>query len=299
MSQLSAEDLEFWKQYGYVVVRGAAAPENCRAAAQAVWEFLEMNSDDPETWYPDPPRRSTMVEIYQHQALWDNRQFPRVHEAFAQIWQNQRLWVSFDRASMNPPARDDFRFDGFLHWDIDLTEPVPLLVQGVLYLTDTADNQGAFTCIPGFHHKLETWLKTLPDGADPRQAVCESYAQEAVYVAGNTGDLIIWHSALPHGSSTNTSDKPRIAQYITMSPSREYDDELRQQRIVGWRERLTGLGQNQPEREHHQGKTANLTPLGRRLLGLNRWDSEEQNKTEFEQLSDLHRKLLSGGKLSD
>ena len=37
-------------------------------------------------------------------------------------------------------------------------------------------------------------------------------------VPGNAGDLIIWHSALPHSNSSNTTDQPRIAQYITMNP---------------------------------------------------------------------------------
>jgi ectoine hydroxylase-related dioxygenase (phytanoyl-CoA dioxygenase family) len=30
----------------------------------------------------------------------------------------------------------------------------------------------------------------------------------------NAGDLIIWHHALPHGSSPNTSTVPRVVQYI-------------------------------------------------------------------------------------
>ena len=36
-------------------------------------------------------------------------------------------------------------------------------------------------------------------------------------------------------------------------------------------ERLTGLGKNQKEKEHHQGKTAELTSLGKKLLGLEPW----------------------------
>ena len=37
-------------------------------------------------------------------------------------------------------------------------------------------------------------------------------------VPGRAGDLIIWHSALPHSNSANTSNRPRLAQYITMWP---------------------------------------------------------------------------------
>ena len=43
--------------------------------------------------------------MYQHQALWDNRQYPKVHQAFAEILRDEKLWVSLDRANMKPPAR--------------------------------------------------------------------------------------------------------------------------------------------------------------------------------------------------
>jgi hypothetical protein len=270
MPVLSAEDRAFWEEHGYVVVREAVPPENCRAAERAVWEFLEMDPDDRENWYPDPPRRGIMVEIYQHQALWDNRQYPRVHQAFAEIWGTEKLWVSFDRASMNPPERPGYQFPGpWLHWDMSLEMPVRLKVQGVLYLTDTPANQGAFTCIPGFHRKLEGWLASLPPDAEPRKIVRE--LPGAKPIGGKAGDLVIWHSALPHGSSPNSAERPRMAQYITMSPAREENEEVRSRRITGWQERLTGLGKEQKEKEHFQGRTAELTPLGRRLLGLDRW----------------------------
>jgi hypothetical protein len=34
---------------------------------------------------------------------------------------------------------------------------------------------------------------------------------------------------------------------------------------------LTGLGKNEEEKEHAEGKTAELTELGKKLLGLERW----------------------------
>ena len=102
-----------------------------------------MQPNDPGSWYPDPPRASIMTEMYQHQVLWDNRQYPRVHQAFAEIWGTEQLWVSIDRASMNPPELPDWKYPGKLHWDTKLEPPIDFWVQGVLYLTDTAANQGS------------------------------------------------------------------------------------------------------------------------------------------------------------
>jgi ectoine hydroxylase-related dioxygenase (phytanoyl-CoA dioxygenase family) len=40
-----------------------------------------------------------------------------------------------------------------------------------------------------------------------------------VPIAGRAGDLIIWHHALPHGSSPNRAKVPRVVQYLKMMPS--------------------------------------------------------------------------------
>ena len=220
-----------------------------------------------------------MTEMYQHQALWDNRQYPRVHQAFAEIWGTEQLWVSIDRASMNPPELPDWKHPGKLHWDTKLEPPIDFWVQGVLYLTDTAANQGAFTCVPGFHRQLEDWLKGLPPEADPREQDLESLGAQPI--PGAAGDLIIWHTALPHGSSSNTATQPRVAQYITMFPSQGYDEDVRTHRLKAWRDRLAGLvievtgvttWKLRNEKEHQTGQTAELSPLGRKLLGLDRWE---------------------------
>ena len=47
MPVFDAEALEFWEENGYAVVPEAVRLENCRSAAQAVWDFLEMDRDNP------------------------------------------------------------------------------------------------------------------------------------------------------------------------------------------------------------------------------------------------------------
>jgi ectoine hydroxylase-related dioxygenase (phytanoyl-CoA dioxygenase family) len=91
-------------------------------------------------------------------------------------------------------------------------------VQGILYLKDTPADQGAFSCIPGFHRSLEQWLKELPPTEDPRQAILRHTGMKPI--AGKAGDLVLWHQSLPHGSSPNQGAKPRVVQYITLRPTR-------------------------------------------------------------------------------
>ena len=161
MSVLSQRDRDFWHENGYVVVRDAVPKENLDAMVDAIWAFLDMDPRNPEDWYRYKPytrgnprsmiSASGMVEIYQHQALWDNRQYPKVHRAFSEIWGTEKLWVSLDRANMKPPSRadkPDWQNEGMIHWDTDTSVPnVPFGVQGVLYLTDTSADQGGFQCV--------------------------------------------------------------------------------------------------------------------------------------------------------
>jgi ectoine hydroxylase-related dioxygenase (phytanoyl-CoA dioxygenase family) len=125
--------------------------------------------------------------------------------------------VNVDQAGFNPPERPDWSFPGpHLHWDVSLAQPIPFGVQGILYLTDTAADQGAFTCVPGFHRIIEDWLNALPAGTDPRAQDLRSLGP--IPIAGRAGDLVIWHHALPHGASPNRSARPRVVQYLKLRP---------------------------------------------------------------------------------
>ena len=277
MSVLTPEDRCFFEENGYVVIPNAVPQENCDAVIDAIWEFLGIDRDNPDDWYRGPLPRSGMVEMYQHQALWDNRQYPRVHQAFADIWGTERLWVSFDRVNLKPPPRPDhpeYDSKGFIHWDLDTSKfPLRFGVQGVLYLADTSEDQGGFQCVPGMHLGIEEWAKTQPADRNPR--VPDLTGRTVKAIPGKAGDLLIWDSRLPHGNGHNRSDGIRFAQYISMRPAREDDEEYREYRIDCWRRRLPPRGDPFPgdprETEQRLGKTAELTPLGRKLLGLDRW----------------------------
>jgi len=214
---LSPGDLAFWEEQGYVVVHDAVSADSLAAAAQAVWDHVGVRPDEPDTWYRQR-NNGIMVQYFQHPAFTANRRSPRIHKAFAQLWGTADLWVSTDRVGFNVPERPGWRFPGpDLHWDTSLTQPMPFHVQGILYLTDTPPEQGAFTCVPGFHRRVGAWLASLPPGADPRRQ--DLHALGSQPIGGRAGDLIIWNDALPHGSRPNRGRAPRLVQYIRMYPT--------------------------------------------------------------------------------
>jgi phytanoyl-CoA dioxygenase PhyH len=211
---LSPADLAFWDEHGYVLLKGAVDVASCRAAVDAILSYAGMSLEEPDSWYHTSP----WIPLAHHSALSANRNSRRIHTAFAQIWSRGDLWINIDVCGVNPPLRPGYSFQGTpLHWDMTLAPPLRFGTQAILYLTDTAANQGAFSCVPGFHRRIEEWLKGMPAGADPRALAPREL--QATPIAGEAGDLIIWHHALPHGATPNRGTSPRVVQYLNMFPS--------------------------------------------------------------------------------
>ncbi len=219
VSGLTPEDLAFWDENGYVIFHDAVTAKDRGTAAEGIYEFLGVDPDNPGTWYKDKFGRTIWVPLLRHPAFVANRKSPRLVKAFAQLWGREDLWPTVDQGGFNPPERPGWAFPGpHIHWDMTLAPPHCFGVQGILYLTDTPADQGAFSCIPGFHRTLAEWLEGLPPSEDPRKAILRHPGFTPI--AGKAGDLVIWHQALPHGSSPNRSNRPRVAQYISLRPTR-------------------------------------------------------------------------------
>jgi hypothetical protein len=278
---LTEEEWRFWKHEGYIVVKNVVPREQVERLADFLWEFEEKDPGNPETWYA-PPRaemqmkeltNTGMVEVYNHQYLWDNRQHPKIHQAFADIWGTEKLWVTIDRANLNLPIRPGYEYKAFIHWDYD-PETKPQNVQGVLALADQTDeNMGGFQCIPELFRNYDVWKLTQPEDRDHFKPDTKGF--EPVKVKMNAGDLLIFNSLQPHGIRANRSDKVRLAQYISMMPAEEGNETLRQWRINSWKERNAPEGYAFPGDPRGWEKTkypvATLSPLGKKLLGLEKW----------------------------
>lgn len=215
---LSEEQLEFWQQHGYLVIPDVLTPQQCEDSRQAIWQFLDACPQQPESWYQSAElQEKIMLPLFRHPALDANRQLPLLRQIFEQLWQRTDLVMSTDRVSFNPPETEQWHFPGpDLHWDMPLQLPVVFATQGLIYLTDTHEQQGAFCCVPGVHLEIESWLNQHGEGDGYLQH--QLLARPAKAIAGKAGDLVIWHQALPHGASPNRADKPRMVQYVNCTP---------------------------------------------------------------------------------
>lgn len=282
---LTESEWQFWIEKGYIVIKNAIPKEQATATADFLWEFEEKHPHDPNTWYT--PARAEMkmkelagtgmVEVYNHQQMWNNRQTQRVYDAFVDVWGTEKLWVTIDRANLNFPIKKGFEYKGFIHWDYD-PETKPQNVQGVIALSDQTDlDMGGFQCIPWLFQNYDTWKLTQAKDRNHFQPDITGLEDKIEKVAMEAGDLLIFNSLLPHGIRPNRSNnKVRIAQYISMMPAEEDNAVLKAWRINSWKNRVAPEGYAFPgdPRNWEQTKysTAALSSLGEKLLGLNSWD---------------------------
>lgn len=209
------DELAAWDRDGVVVLRHAITRDEAAAIAAHLWTIIDAEPDDPASW-SQARVGGIMIQQFQHPAMDVPRRSPRMAKGFAELYGHADLIVSCDRLSFNPPVVGTYAFPGpHLHWDETLTPPIPFETQAILYLTDTAADQGALQVVNGFHHRLaEGWLDTV----DAPRLV--DFSDEAVTVPAGAGDLVIWRHEIPHGASANTSDRPRLAQYVNHYPMR-------------------------------------------------------------------------------
>ena len=138
-----------WERDGYLVVPNIINESTAAAAAAAIRAFVGADPAQPETWYTNTldiytdrtpsgarPHHGPcgMVNLNHHQALWNLRQEPRLHGAFADLYGTRRLYVTADRQHFKPPQHaahpawgDPGSVHKGLHWDMDTRRGACLL----------------------------------------------------------------------------------------------------------------------------------------------------------------------------
>eukprot|EP01052_Picozoa_sp_SAG31_P042450 SAG31_NODE_6742_length_1903_cov_1.584257_2_plen_263_part_00 len=173
-------DQRFFEENGYVVVKRVVPQANIEAVKADMETFLGIDLASPEDWYRGGGKYGEtkyeigagMVEMYQSQAMWNNRQHPTLHQAFAEIFGTDVLTVSIDRVNLKPPELEGdcmgwgrglgLHWDGARPKDAVNGDSKMLRVQGVLCLSNTLDeSSGGFICVPGFPKKFDEWAATV------------------------------------------------------------------------------------------------------------------------------------------
>jgi hypothetical protein len=216
---LTADQLNFWEENGYLKIDQMIDHERCDAVIALIDNKLQIDIKNKDTWYPnDHKMQGLMLQLYQGEALENIRNDKNIKAVFASLYQTNNILPNCEKVSFNPPENSHFSFKGSpLHWDIDFNVGPTQHIQGLLYLNDVPVNRGPFTLIPGYHHQIAA---TLENYQSPELALVElRKSDKIISIPGKKGDLIVWLESLPHAASPNYSDQPRYVQYISFYKS--------------------------------------------------------------------------------
>jgi ectoine hydroxylase-related dioxygenase (phytanoyl-CoA dioxygenase family) len=258
---------------GYLLVPSVlTAPEVARYS-QAVLDLVPRDLTVPEGWGANagrfkPYRRGAggdlddTVDTPDLLPLLCNE---RLYEVAARLLGSRQLRV-FDGSvgitmrNMSDQRRalsQDLHVDASVPKKADqfLCTPEELQVGGCYYLTDVEPGGGGIHVVPGGHRWVAEQAAKDPKGRHLYEDWKRVPSMETVEVTGKAGDFAILHHLMPHAASHNRLPRTRLAYFV---------------RYIRCDHAHGGDPKAAP-RAYGDAQLAAMSPLGRKLLGVDHW----------------------------
>lgn len=255
----------YMQQHGYVVIADVVSREEIERAKDLFWQHVTAASPNlrredvstwiDENWIADPATGIVHTRGIGHsEFVWSIRDIPKVRQTFAELWETDKLLVSFDRANIFRPwhaadAPADWKTKGGW-WHVDqspLVHPGLDCVQGLVNLYDADETTGGFCVIPGsVNHFSE--LQTVPHTRDfvaiPRNhSILNTQGQ---LICHRAGDLVLWDSRTAHCNHpavetprSDPNEPLRLTVYVCMTPFSKASAETINRRKLAYKYMMT------------------------------------------------------------
>ena len=259
----SKASVEYLEAEGYVVIAGALSAIEASRALDLTWDYLEelgtgVDRNDVETWGDDQWPVNVHGGIVPSQGIghsaaqWYIRSVPSVKKAFAAVWDDEDLLVSFDGMALWRPTDVDpswatDRGGAWLHIDQHpISRPGRQCVQGAVTLTTTSPGIGGNIVVPGSHkwfaninERYAERLASIPIDQDHfRFPTDDPQLRDTPPIMAHmeAGDMMLWDARTVHCSSPGTGSVPmtdrsapallRAASLVCMMPKAHSNEEV-------------------------------------------------------------------------
>ena len=226
--RLAAEQLRFFKENGYLIVRDVLDPELMARARASLWEYAPpgRSPDRPETWVGPFLPEEEDVEKPNHRRgfRWQYRERGGESWMVQLLAKNPAIWAMAEQMLGVGELCEPQRIRGIYctlpygqtplpplqcHCD---AHPFHLGVVG--YIDDVPPNGGGFAVWPGshaaFYRAYTSQYRNEP--TDEYDAIRQHYNGLApVDCHGRAGDIVFWHHRLGHMAAPNASGQIRQA----------------------------------------------------------------------------------------
>lgn len=258
----SKESVDYLESEGYVVIAGALSPSEAEHALDLTWDYLKelgtgVDRNDVDTWGDDQWPVNVHGGIVPSQGIghsaaqWYIRSVPAVKDAFAAVWDDEDLLVSFDGMALWRPTDVDptwatDRGGAWLHIDQHpISRPGRQCIQAAVTLTATSPEIGGNIVVPGSHKwfadiptRYTDRLAAIPEDQDHfRFPTDDPQLKESPPIMAHmeAGDMMLWDSRTVHCSSPGTgapvTDRSapkllRAASLVCMMPRAHSNEEV-------------------------------------------------------------------------
>ncbi|WP_257293999.1 phytanoyl-CoA dioxygenase family protein [Endozoicomonas sp. YOMI1] len=266
---------EAFVKYGYIVAGNVSTAADRDNAVSLLQRQVKK--------YPDASING-FFELY-HDALAQLRQNPAMVRLFETLWDNEKLWVVFDRCIYMRPETDQ---NSSLPLHVDQnphTQPGFSAVQGLLALRDCDKTTGMLGIIPGSHHdfgQYKSWSDDKQGWIEYQGEDVQTRWQALRAVQLKEGEMVVWDSRLTHSRfnpdpACTDGRRERMLAMISFLPA-SANEALRDKRVQAL-EKGTGqydheAGLRKTAGSHIQSlreKFENLTETGKKIYGIEPW----------------------------
>ncbi|MGW8726157.1 phytanoyl-CoA dioxygenase family protein [Streptomyces sp. NPDC055808] len=274
-SLLTAEQVECFQRDGYLLVENALTAQETAHYRAAILDLVPPGLSLPPHWRvmdgrikPYLPHRDQTINTPALIPLMGNE---TLYHVMAQLHGTPRLHA-FD-GSVGITLRNDARPDEVLSQRLHLDASVPpekdflftaeeLQLGGCYYLTDVEQDGGGIHVVPQGHRLVEEEVRSARARGVNSRSLHSSWRNithhRSVEVTGPAGSFVLMHHLMPHAASHNRRSLARIAYFMRYVRTPH------------------AHGAHLPElpggREYDAAQLGAMTPLTRRLLGLDPWD---------------------------
>ena len=227
MGPLTENQVLKYHEDGYLLASGLIPEAVARRAEDAVWEVMEMDRSDPNTWSHRPEEAPPKSDLYQY----FNNKHPDLLACYTPAMMAAMAQVTGEKASMFEPPESTLlqnvfpsegkwswggaHFDGAVKARQHKTFPGPFFISTLIYLNDIEHHGGGTIGWPGKHKAVRALAESDPEKYEYLWRLAEDLNTidlgEPVELEPNCGDIFFFSPFAVHSGSRNVRDTPRLA----------------------------------------------------------------------------------------
>lgn len=263
---LTDEEFEQFWTLGYVVVKGALTTEETETARRAIIDMIPRDLNIPDH-YASHGGRIKPYHPDKNQSYFTPELLPllmseNLYKAAADLFDNDFLRVGDGSVGVTLKDTAGPTLSQGLH--LDMHKPAEVSdyilryrvgIGGCYYLTKVEENGAGIHIIPGAPQRIMEQVLNRPEGAPVEFPKNFDDFPPTMEVLGDAGDFVMMHHLMPHAASRNRRSTTRVAQFTRYR----------------YLEREEAATPNRSEADFSPEQLAVMTPLGRKLFGLDPW----------------------------